>query len=170
MELLNLVKDFVDAGGPVLYAVAAVLFVMWTLIFERLWYFSLVYPKDARLLVAQWDARQDTTSWNAHRIRQAWISQMSEELSSGVGFIKTLVAICPMIGLLGTVTGMITVFEVMAISGTSDPRDMAAGITQATIPTMSGMVAALSGLFVASRLEFTAKIKAEQLADNMPHH
>ena len=95
---------------------------------------------------------------------------MSEKLNAGVGFIKTLVAICPMIGLLGTVTGMITVFELMALFGTGDPRDMASGITQATIPTMSGMVAALSGLFISTRLEFMAKVKAEQLADKMPQH
>ncbi len=170
MGLLDLFNDFIEAGGPVLYAVAAVLFIMWTMIFERLWYFGFVFPKEARLMVAEWDNRPDTTSWKARKIREAWISQMSEKLNSGVGFIKTLVAICPMIGLLGTVTGMITVFELMALFGTGDPRDMASGITQATIPTMSGMVAALSGLFISSRLEFMAKVKAEQLADKMPQH
>ncbi|WP_144391375.1 MotA/TolQ/ExbB proton channel family protein [Pleionea sediminis] len=170
MGLLDLFNDFIDAGGPILYWVAAVLFVMWTLIFERLWYFSFVFPKEARLMIAEWDNRSDTTSWKARKIREAWISQMSEKLNWGVGFIKTLVAICPMIGLLGTVTGMITVFELMALFGTGDPRDMASGITQATIPTMSGMVAALSGLFISSRLEFMAKVKSEQLADKMPQH
>ncbi|NVJ59651.1 MAG: MotA/TolQ/ExbB proton channel family protein [Gammaproteobacteria bacterium] len=170
MGLLDLINDFVEAGGPVLYAVAAVLFLMWTLIFERIWYFSFVFPKEARLMVAEWDNRADTNSWQARKIREAWISQMAEKLNSGVSFIKTLVAICPMIGLLGTVTGMITVFELMALFGTGDPRDMAAGITQATIPTMSGMVAALSGLFISTRLEFMAKVKAEQLADRMPQH
>jgi biopolymer transport protein ExbB len=129
-----------------------------------------VFPKEARLMVAEWDNRADTTSWQARKVREAWISQMSEKLNAGVGFIKTLVAICPMIGLLGTVTGMITVFELMALFGTGDPRDMASGITQATIPTMSGMVAALSGLFISTRLEFMAKVKAEQLADKMPQH
>ncbi len=168
--MLDLVRDFLDAGGPILYWVAIVLFVMWAMIFERIWYFTLVFPKEARLLIAEWDNRSDTTSWEARKIREAWISQMSEKLSSGVSFIKTLVAICPMIGLLGTVTGMITVFELMALFGTGDPRDMASGITQATIPTMSGMVAALSGLFISSRLEFMAKVKAEQLADRMPQH
>jgi biopolymer transport protein ExbB len=168
--MLDLVRDFIDAGGPVLYWVAAVLFVMWAMIFERIWYFSFEFPKEARLLIAEWENRADTTSWEARKIREAWISQMSEKLNSGVPFIKTLVAICPMIGLLGTVTGMITVFELMALFGTGDPRDMASGITQATIPTMSGMVAALSGLFISSRLEFMAKVKAEQLADKMPQH
>ncbi len=170
MGFLELIKNFLEAGGPVLYIVGIVLFVMWTLIFERLWYFNISYPKEARRLVAQWDTRSDTTSWHAHRIREAWISEMSQRLRFSVSFIRALVSVCPMIGLLGTVTGMINVFEIMAFSGTGDPRDMASGITQATIPTMSGMVAALSGLFLVTRLEYMAKIKAEQLADNMPQH
>ncbi|NVJ50046.1 MAG: MotA/TolQ/ExbB proton channel family protein [Gammaproteobacteria bacterium] len=170
MAVFDLIQNFLESGGGVLYIVALVLFIMWTMIFERVWYYAFVFPKEARLMIAEWENRADTTSWQAQKIREAWISQMSEKLHTGVGFIKTLVAICPMIGLLGTVTGMITVFELMALFGTGDPRDMADGITQATIPTMSGMVAALSGLFVASRLEYTAKIKAEQLADRMPQH
>jgi len=84
--------------------------------------------------------------------------------------IKTLVAMCPLIGLLGTVTGMIGVFETMAAQGTSNPRLMAAGISMATIPTMAGMVAALSGVFFSSRLEAKVKIAREKLVDSLPHH
>ena len=77
---------------------------------------------------------------------------------------------CPLIGLLGTVTGMITVFETMASQGTGNPRLMAAGISMATIPTMAGMVAALSGVFFSSRLEARVKIAREKLVDSLPHH
>ena len=63
MGLLDLFNDFIEAGGPILYWVAIVLFVMWTMIFERVWYFSFVFPKEARLMVAEWDNRADTTSW-----------------------------------------------------------------------------------------------------------
>jgi biopolymer transport protein ExbB len=84
--------------------------------------------------------------------------------------IRTLVAMCPLIGLLGTVTGMISVFETMATQGTGNARLMAAGISMATIPTMAGMVAALSGLFVSSRLESKAKYARESLIDSLPHH
>jgi len=169
-ELFDTVSRFIEAGGDVLWFIAAALIVMWSMIIERLWYFSFTYPKQARLMIAKWDSRKDTTSWQAHRIREAWISQMNEQLHSGLLVIKTIVAICPMIGLLGTVTGMVGVFEVMAISGTGSARLMAAGITQATIPTMAGMVAALSGLFISSRLEYSANVHAQELADHMPHH
>jgi biopolymer transport protein ExbB len=84
--------------------------------------------------------------------------------------IKTLVAMCPLIGLLGTVTGMISVFETMATQGTGNARLMASGISMATIPTMAGMVAALSGVFFSTRLEARAKVAKEKLVDSLPHH
>ncbi|MFT6732487.1 MAG: biopolymer transport protein ExbB [Polaribacter sp.] len=169
-ELFDTVSQFIDIGGDVLWFIAAALVVMWTLIIERMWYYSQAYPREARLMIAQWDAREDTTSWKAHRIREAWISQMTEKLNSKLLVIKTIVTICPMIGLLGTVTGMVSVFELMALAGTGSARLLAAGISQATVPTMAGMVAALSGLFVSARLEYSANVRANELADHMPHH
>ncbi len=169
-ELYDTVLRFFEAGGDVLWLIAAALICMWTLIIERWWYFSFTYPRQARLLLAQWESRQDTSSWKARRIREAWISQMDTKLHSGLLMIKTIVAICPLIGLLGTVTGMVGVFELITLSGTGDPRLMAAGITKATIPTMAGMVAALSGLFVSARLEYSANVYAQELADHMPNH
>lgn len=137
---------------------------------ERFWFLSSVFPGVHKRIVSNWDAREDTTSWYAHRIRDAWISEASDSLSQRILLIKTLVAMCPLIGLLGTVTGMISVFETMATQGTSNPRLMAAGISMATIPTMAGMVAALSGLFFSSRLETKVKMAKEKLIDSLPHH
>ena len=137
---------------------------------ERYWYVTSVFPKVMKQIITDWDARKDTTSWYAHKIRDAWISQASDKLSERMLLIKTLVAMCPLIGLLGTVTGMITVFEIMAVQGTGNPRLMAGGISMATIPTMAGMVAALSGVFFSTRLEAKVKISREKLVDSLPHH
>jgi biopolymer transport protein ExbB len=143
---------------------------MWVLMVERYWYLTSVFPSVKKKIIADWDARTDTTSWYAHRIRDTWISQASDSLNARMLIIRTLVAMCPLIGLLGTVTGMIGVFESMATQGTGNPRIMAAGISMATIPTMAGMVAALSGLFFSSRLEAKAKMMKETLIDSLPHH
>jgi biopolymer transport protein ExbB len=156
IEQWESVRDFIAAGGSVLYVVALALFLMWAFMIED--------------IISNWDAREDTTSWYAHRIRETWISQASDGLGTRMLLIKTLVAMCPLIGLLGTVTGMIGVFETMATQGTSNPRLMAAGISMATIPTMAGMVAALSGVFFSSRLESKIKIAREKLVDALPHH
>lgn len=170
IDLWESVRDFIATGGDVLYVVAFALFLMWVLMIERYWYLTSVFPKVSKKIISDWDARTDTTSWYAHRIRDAWISQAADQLGTNMLLIKTLVAMCPLIGLLGTVTGMISVFETMASQGTGNPRLMAAGISMATIPTMAGMVAALSGLFFSTRLETRVKIAKEKLVDSLPHH
>jgi len=153
-----------------LYIVAFVLFMMWVLIIERFWFIAREYPVMRDKIIANWNARADTTSWYAHKIRDAWVSEAESKLKERMNVINTLIAVCPMIGLLGTVTGMIAVFEIMAVQGTGNPRLMAAGISMATIPTMAGMVACLSGVFVSSKLEGKVKSAVHQLADSLPHH
>lgn len=170
MELWESIRDFLATGGDVLYVVMGALFLMWVLMIERFWFLTSVFPKIKRDIIASWDAREDTTSWYAHKIRDAWISEADEKLTARILLIKTCVAICPLIGLLGTVTGMISVFEIMAVQGTGNPRLMASGISMATIPTMAGMVAALSGMFFATRLEARVKRAKYQLIDSLPHH
>jgi biopolymer transport protein ExbB len=71
------------------------------------------------------------------------------------------------LGLLGTVTGMIEVFEVMAISGSGNPRSMASGVSKATIPTMAGMVAALSGIAMSTYLLRKAGRERELITDHL---
>lgn len=164
------VRDFIGTGGDVLFMVFAALLIMWIVMIERWWYLLGVFPKEREKIVAEWSARKDTTSWYAHRIRDAWISEASDKLTARMLVLKTMIAICPLIGLLGTVTGMITVFEIMAVQGTGNPRLMASGISMATIPTMAGMVAALSGMFFAQRLDARAKAAKERLIDSLPHH
>ncbi|OUS25692.1 biopolymer transporter ExbB [Thalassotalea sp. 42_200_T64] len=170
IELWESVREFIATGGNVLYFVAMALFLMWILMIEKYWFLSAVYPAIKRDIIAKWDARTDTTSWYAHRIRDTWISEATEILDARMLTIRTIVAMCPLIGLLGTVTGMIAVFEVMAVQGTGNPRLMASGISMATIPTMAGMVAALSGVFFSSRLDAKVKMAKAKLIDSLPHH
>lgn len=170
IELIESVRSFIATGGNVLYFVAVALLLMWILMIERYWFLAANYPKMRDDIISRWDARVDTTSWYAHRIRDTWISEATEKLEQNMLTIKTLVAMCPLIGLLGTVTGMIAVFETMAQQGTGNPRLMAAGISMATIPTMAGMVAALSGVFFSSRLDAKVKLAKAKLVDSLPHH
>ncbi|NQZ83153.1 MAG: MotA/TolQ/ExbB proton channel family protein [Colwellia sp.] len=170
IELWESVRSFIATGGDVLYFVALALFLMWILMMERYLFLGKEYPAIRDNIIAKWDAREDTTSWYAHRIRETWISETNALLEQNMLTIRTLVAMCPLIGLLGTVTGMIGVFETMAQQGTGNPRLMAAGISMATIPTMAGMVAALSGVFFSSRLDAKVKLAKAKLVDSLPHH
>lgn len=99
IELLDSVRSFIATGGDVLYIVAFALFLMWLLMIERYWFLGGVYPKIRDGIIGNWDARADTTSWYAHRIREQWISEATELLERNLITIKTLVAMCPLIGL-----------------------------------------------------------------------
>lgn len=165
----EVIRDFLETGGGVLWVIFAATLLLWSLIVERFWFFNRVYPEMAKKVQKQWQQREDRGSWKAHRIRQAMVAEIGLALNQSIQFIKTLVALCPLLGLLGTVTGMIAVFEVMAMTGTGNARLMAGGISMATIPTMAGMVAALSGIYFGSRLESRAKLEKERLEDSLPY-
>ena len=167
--VLERIGDFMTAGGDVLKLIFAVTLAMWTLIIERAWYFRLQFPKDAKAVLDAWQAREDQESWNAQQIRHLMISETSIDLNRSLQMSQTLVAVCPLLGLLGTVTGMIEVFDVMAAAGNSNPRAMASGVTKATIPTMSGLLAALSGLYFSVQLKRFANKQTDNLSEQLIH-
>ena len=161
------VLAFIEKGGDVLYVLAVIVLIMWTLILERVWYLFTEHRSKVAEVKEEWDRRTETRSWHAHQIRRMMISQVSSSLTSGLTVLQACVGLCTLIGLLGTVSGMVTVFETMASAGNSNARMMADGVSKATIPTMAGMVAALSGLYFSSFLQNRAKAETESLADDL---
>ena len=99
-------------------------------------------------------------------------------LQRGLGLIKLLAAVAPLLGLLGTVTGMILTFQSISLFGTGDPKLMAGGISQALVTTVMGLVTAIPLLFfhtlLASRSRTLTQILDEQsagvIAQRVNHH
>jgi biopolymer transport protein ExbB len=164
------IRSFFEAGGVVLWPILFVTMLMWTFIFERLWFFRKELPRRIEETAREWDSRADTTSWYARRIRDELVSRISVDSRQYLLFIKTLMAVLPLLGLLGTVTGMVQVFSIMALTGTGNARLMASGVSAATIPTMAGLVAALSGLYLATYLEQKANAEVERTEDLLVRH
>lgn len=144
---------FLERGGDVLFLLLIVIFIMWGFILERTLYLWFSFPRLAEQAREKWEARTERQSWNAHRIREAELARIEFDSQRFVGVIQSLVALCPLFGLLGTVSGMIEVFDVMATMGTGSVRAMAAGISKATMPTMAGMVGALTGVFALTAIK-----------------
>jgi len=167
LPALETIRNFFELGGQVLFVIALLTLFMWTLIVERLIYMRRSHPIMVKAAKQLWEARSEHSSWNAHQIRYRIISQVSFYLERNCALIQTCVALCPLLGLLGTVTGMIEVFEVMAISGSGNPRSMASGVAKATVPTMAGMVAALSGVAMGTYITRAAQRERELLADEL---
>lgn len=148
-----------------LWAIFAATIIMWTLIIERFWFFRTVLPPKIAAAHREWLERSQKTSWASRSVRRQLISEISVAANHNIGTIQVLMAILPLLGLLGTVTGMIQVFNVMAVVGTSNARLMAGGVSAATIPTMAGLVAALSGLYLAVYLQRRANKATHVITD-----
>ena len=156
---INIVT-FLEQGGNVLFLIGLMIFIMWSLICERYLYFKNEHNQIVKKSIEQWQARQERSSWNAFQIRLLLVSQANESIGANMAIIIACVALCPLLGLLGTVTGMIAVFDSMATQG-GNARSMAAGVSMATIPTMAGMVGALSGLLGTTYLQRKTNREAE---------
>ena len=119
-----------------------------------------------KLSTDNWEDRVERRSWTAHQIREQIISEASQKITGSLPLILTCVALCPLLGLLGTVTGMISVFDAMATQG-GNARSMAAGVSQATIPTMAGMIASLSGVLGTTFLRRKVDYEVELFEDHL---
>ncbi|MBF2755692.1 MAG: MotA/TolQ/ExbB proton channel family protein [Gammaproteobacteria bacterium AqS3] len=161
---------FMAQGGQVLWLIFGLAVLMWAMLLERFSFLLFSVSKERERIIAEWQARPDHSSTYAHWIRDAILSRSQAMIQRNIPMIKTCVALCPLFGLLGTVTGMVEVFTVMAISGGGNARGMAGGVSRATMPTMAGMVAALSGLFVTTWLERLATRQQRQLEEQLDIH
>lgn len=106
----------------------------------------------------------------SRKLEQIVITEVAE-VKKGLATIKVLAAIAPLMGLLGTVTGMIGTFQAITLFGTGDPKLMAGGISQALVTTVLGLCAAipllLSHSLLNSRAQYLSKVIGEQAAGMM---
>ncbi|MEO9968845.1 MAG: MotA/TolQ/ExbB proton channel family protein [Hyphomonadaceae bacterium] len=160
-------QAFLDRGGPVLLVIMAATFFMWALILERFFYFRFAHQAVADEAISEWRSRSDRKSTLAHWVRDKLVSEVRQSTELNVTLTKALVALAPLLGLLGTVTGMIQVFDIMAITDGADAKAMSAGVSRATIPTMAGMVASLSGILFTSGMDKRAARAVQTVEDQM---
>jgi len=90
----------------------------------------------------------------------------SPKLNRGIMFIKIIAVVAPLLGLLGTVTGMIQTFQAITLYGAGDPQTMAGGISQALVTTILGLVVAIPTVF----LHWMASSRARRIEEKMEEH
>lgn len=160
-------QEFLARGGPVLLWIMGATFVMWALILERLFYFRVAHASVAEEALSEWRSRSEHKSKFAHWIKDKLVSEVRQKAQANVSFAKAMVALAPLLGLLGTVTGMVTVFDNMAITEGADAKALSRGVSQATIPTMAGMVASISGIPFASGMDKKVRRLVQKVEDQM---
>lgn len=162
----NDILTFLDTGGSILLVVLFISLIFWTLVIEKYLYFKFVFKPKSKKLKQFWKHRDNSDSWENMQLKQAQVSELNLQLNMNVFTIKMIITLFPLLGLLGTVTGMISVFDSMSSLGTN-AKAMAGGISMATIPTMAGMLLAVLGIFAFSRIDFMIKTKIRRLKDTL---
>jgi len=181
------VLSYMDAGGIVMWPLGLLSLLMWCLIIERLAYISSLYRKPmsfseaatciANCRMPDGECRTGaifrltaaflaTRSGNPRldcRILEENVLRLNQTLTHRLALIGVLGAIAPLLGLLGTVTGMITTFDVMAVYGTGNAKAMAAGISEALITTQTGLLVAIPGLYMKNFLERRSRNLAKKI-------
>ncbi|MFA5630810.1 MAG: MotA/TolQ/ExbB proton channel family protein [Porticoccaceae bacterium] len=168
LPIVKGVSHLIEDGGPYVAWIFACGVLLCALVIERMWYFRRIFPGQAAELQAQWQAREDHDSWCARQIRSAMISRLNYSMNAGLPIMQVLVPLAPLLGLIGTVTGMLGVFDSMALRGNADARSMASGVSEAMICTMTGLAVSIIGLYPVHYFRTRAARETELLADRMP--
>jgi biopolymer transport protein ExbB len=160
--MLKIFEPFIvlmESGGGVLWVLLVVGIVLGLLLAERNHFYKAEFPKLVKKTKSEGSVI-DTVGWRNIYEREYYVSKLRSALNRRLSLIQVITFMCPLFGLLGTVTGMIAVFDVMAFKGLGNPRLMAGGVSQATLPTMVSMVVALVGLIGLNHLK-SKKVKLE---------
>lgn len=151
-ELSDVALAFLDKGGAALWVILLVSFVMWMLIIERYWYLYFTFPQIIKQITTAWLPYKNEHTARSHRMRVYLLKQLGMSAGNHLLSIKVLSQALPLLGLLGTVIGMIQTFDVITVFGNGNARGLAGGIFVALLTTMSGLVTALSGLYFSANL------------------
>lgn len=179
---------YINTGGVVMIPLALNSLIMWVLIIDRALFFRRLYRKnmDSRtalthisdnqmpdparykgivsMLVAEFIQRRSSSNRLDRFILDETVLRINHRLSDHLGLIGVLAAMAPLLGLLGTVTGMITTFDVLSIYGTGNIRAVAGGISEALITTQTGLMIAIPGMCMKGILERRASILKKKIA------
>lgn len=147
------VEDLMATGGPVMWPLVAVSMLLWTLLIERYWALFHRLPAALAALPAPRSSADRITTANTIHI----------ESQRHLRMIRTLAGLLPMLGLLGTVTGIVETFDLIRLFGSADARIIARGVSQALLTTLSGLVMGLFGVGLGHHLARRART-VERLA------
>ena len=167
-SLYEKIRSFIDNGGTFLIPIICLSVVMWTLIIERI-YYLFFYASKGNERSSITSLFYSLNSRNTSRVAdiEYFLTTRKIALRKHLALIKQCITISPLLGLLGTVTGMIEVFEVLNVYGSSNSILIAKGFSHATIPTMLGLTVAISGFFMLAFLETTINDRLKDLGNTL---
>ncbi len=160
---LNAALDYLRTGGWVMAPLTALSLVMWTAILFKARQLYLLRRRGEtgrgwrRELETDFAARRTGDPVLDHKILHGLEHQYSDRADTWLGTILVLAGAAPLLGLLGTVTGMVLTFREIAAYGTGNVRALSAGISAALVTTQAGLAVAIPGFFAGRFLQRRAE-------------
>ena len=195
MEILYGATEYLLQGGWVMVPLIACSVVMWTLIGERLYFFHSLTRRDIRIRDAIAIFEEKRATGEGRGLRARLVANFSKEMTGRPGLdkkilyycalkqrpvlnrhlaaIAVLASVAPLLGLLGTVIGMVDTFDVLAVFGTGNVKGLASGISVALITTQSGLLVAIPGLLLSGYLYRRAarlEMRLEEITSVLMRH
>jgi len=166
-DLSDSLFQFFQRGGDVLYLIFLLGVVITFLMFEKIWYLRFEHNSVVASIVDAWETRKEKTSFNSLAVREMMISEATLKINKNVDLMKVCVVVAPLFGLFGTITGMIEVFYLLAVTGGGDAKAMAGGVSKAIIPPMAGLAVALIGNFAQQYIKNVTQRESDMLYDKL---
>lgn len=140
--------DYIQQGGVIVYILIALNIIGFTTMLVK--FIQIIMTKRYKAVLLEEviaDIKEkDVPLKDEHIIVELIKDEMSKKLytvESGLGTVKIIASISPLLGLLGTVTGVLLAFEAISKSGMGDPSVFAGGISMALITTVAGLIVAI---------------------------
>ena len=156
-------NELIIKGGPVLYLLFFLTLIIFTVLINK--YYFVFFDKNNWYedKLDHFYEEFPPSGMKLYNVEKTFLSEFRRDSLANIKLLDGLIGMCPMIGLLGTVYGMIEVFEVLSFLGTGNPRAMSSGVAKATIPTMASMVITLFGLYFRQDLTQRINKTTEQM-------
>lgn len=150
--LEQLLNTRLPMDHPIIWSIGLVSLVMWGLIIQCYFRFHSLKQLDLASQIHHMSVQYSSiTTDELKHVQQGWISQVNQHLNLGLNEIRLCVRILPMLGLLGTVDGMMECFE--QLNNDDVLNAVSSGISQAMLTTLAGLLAAISGMYLAYNLK-----------------
>ena len=168
------IYELVQNGGPVMWPLLVCSIAVLTVVFERIWFWVSLERKRNRRLVdevltlaetGEWDLIRKKTlgsrdyiirilvvgilhrKYDMARAMEAEAGQMVQRMTLYMSVLDTMITVAPLLGILGTVLGIISSFAILGASGVADPKLVTSGIAQALITTAAGLTISIATVF-----------------------
>ncbi len=165
--------EYIEQGGPVMYLLLLVNIIGFALLF---WKIYTVFTAKKKFLEIQASLKEKLNQISQMSDSHMAITLVKDEvqttvhgLETGLNTIKIIASIAPLLGLFGTIVGMIEVFHILAVTGGGDAKAMAGGVARSTIPAMAGLMAAIPASIAARWLEQNAKKKSDLVSEHLTY-